>query len=62
MNLSGGCLRECGFFGGFPDSFEYFSHLEGSTAIVEALEALGNAGKNGKCSVYQKLQLMANWQ
>ena len=60
MSLSGGCLRGCGFFGGFPDSFGYSSHLKGSTAMAEALRALKNAGKSGNGSVYEKLQLMAN--
>ena len=60
MSFNDGCLRECDFFKEFPDSFEYSNHLKGSTATVKALKALRNAGKDGKGSVYQKLQLMAN--
>ena len=60
MSLSGGCLRGCGFFGGFPDSFGYFGHLEGSTATAEALGALRIVRKSDNGSVYEKLQLMAN--
>ena len=53
-------MRECGFFEGFSDSFEYSGHLKGSTATAEALKALRNTGKSDNGSVYEKLQLMAN--
>ena len=60
MSFNDGCLRDCNFFGEFPDLFEYFDYFEATAQDNGDSEALRIAENDNNGSIYKKLQLMAN--